>query len=79
MGILDEELHVHVDVHVNNDRGIVDNVVMQILKVAFLEPQSLNPFYQRFFVYPVQFLGFVVHVDDSVSLESRQTIIGGTF
>ena len=79
MGILDEELHVHVDVHVNNDRGIVDNVVMQILKVTFLEPQSLNSFHQRFFIYPVQFLGFVVHVDDSVSLESRQTIIGGTF
>ena len=37
MGILDKELHMHIDMHVNNDRGIVDNIMMKILEVSLAE------------------------------------------
>ncbi len=44
MRILDKELEMSVRMHVNNDGGIVDNVMVQIFKVLFVIPHYLNSF-----------------------------------
>ena len=40
--VLDEELHVVIGMHVDDDRSIVHDVVVQILQIAGSVPKSLN-------------------------------------
>lgn len=77
MCILEEEVKMGVDVHVDDNWSVVDDVVMQILKVLLGEAQCLDSFHQGLFSAVMQSLAFVVHVDHSIILKIRAMVISG--
>jgi hypothetical protein len=77
MRILEEEVEMGVDVHVNNDWSVVDDVVMQILQILLGKAQCLDSFHQCLLSAIVQPLAFVVHVDHSLILKICATAIRG--
>ena len=69
MSVLDKKLHMVVGMHVNDDGGIVHNIVVQILQIFLTEPKLFNPFYQLRLSQPVKFLAFFLHVNHCISLQ----------
>lgn len=79
MCVFEEVMKVSVDVHVDDNWSVMNDVVMQILKVLLSVPQGFNSFHQSFLSAIVQFLAFVMHVDHSFILKICATIISGIF
>lgn len=68
MSVLDEELKMPVCVHVDNDGGVVNDVMIEVLQVLLDITQLLNSFL-KFFLFPeVKFLALLVHVDHRIDL-----------
>ena len=59
-----------VDMHVNNDRRKMDNVVMQVLQILPTKAQSSYPSYQLFLFPEVFLLTALVHEMNRVYLYS---------
>jgi hypothetical protein len=75
VGVLDEEVEMCVNVHVNDDGSIVDDVVMQIFKVLLSIAQLFNTLYQLFLFSVVKSLTFPVHVSHSLVLKVSASIV----
>ena len=45
MSVFNKKLHMVICMHVDDDGGIVDNVVMQILQILSIKAKFLNSFY----------------------------------
>lgn len=68
-------MEMGVDVHVNDDRSVVDDVVMQILQILLGVSQCFDSLHQGLFSAVVQFLALVVHIDHSLILKISASII----
>lgn len=74
MCISNKELEMGISVHVNNDRCIVDNIVVEILQLLLVIAQLLYPILQLPLLHEVQLLTLLVHVNHRLDLQRRASL-----